>query len=155
MKNSAPKTLLSILLLLSLLLAPATADDNSLKGPIDFLKQKYEELPENGKFATGAITGFGLSRIALKSAVTVVKFAGAAFVATEAMNAAGVLDDIQMPDAYAEGTENFKRRALLAADGFRCTIREKFNPDKLQGLMKTDRMATMGFCSGAFVGFVV
>eukprot|EP00980_Cylindrotheca_fusiformis_P030800 scaffold25436_cov127-Cylindrotheca_fusiformis.AAC.8 len=155
MKNSLPKTLISFFLLLSLLFSPTRADENPWKDTCDYLKQKYEELPESGKFATGAVAGFGVSRVALNSAVTVVKCAGAAFVATEAMNAAGVLDDLKMPDKYEAEIENLKRRALLVANNFRNGVRKNIGPDKLRRLMKTDRTATIGFCSGAFVGFVV
>jgi hypothetical protein len=156
MNKSASKTLISIFLLLSLLLSPTRADGNPLKGPYyDYLKQKYDDLPDNGKLATGAIAGFAVSRVAIKSAVTVVKVAGAAFVATEAMNAAGILDDIQIPDSYSDERENLKRRALAIANNFRNGVRKQVNAEKLRSLMKTDRMATLGFCSGAFVGFLV
>jgi hypothetical protein len=155
MKKSASKTLISILLLLSLLLSPARAEENPLSPYYDYLKQKYDDLPDNGKLATGAIAGFGVSRVAIKSAVTVVKFAGAAFVATEAMNAAGILDDIPYPDSFSDERENLKRRALAVANNFRNGVHRQVNPERLRLLMKTDRMATLGFCSGAFVGFLV
>ena len=57
----------------------AHADDAS--NVFSYLREKYDELPENGKFATGALVGFGGSRVAIKSAVSVVKVAGAAFIA--------------------------------------------------------------------------
>lgn len=57
------------------------ADDDGSNSILSHLRQKYDELPEKGKFAAGALVGFSGSRIAIKSAVTVVKVAGAAFVA--------------------------------------------------------------------------
>jgi hypothetical protein len=61
------------------LLACVKADDGeSLMG---YLRSKYDDLPEKGKFATGGLLGFGVSRMAIKSAVSVVKIAGAAFIA--------------------------------------------------------------------------
>ena len=45
------------------------------------LREKYDELPEKGKFGVGAAGGFIVSRLAVKSATTVVKLAGAAYVA--------------------------------------------------------------------------
>lgn len=45
------------------------------------LKEKYDELPPKGKFASGAFLGFAGSRFAVKSAVSIVKVAGAAFIA--------------------------------------------------------------------------
>lgn len=43
-------------------------------------KNAYDKLPETGKFAVGAGAGFVGSRVAVSSAVTGVKVAGAAFV---------------------------------------------------------------------------
>jgi hypothetical protein len=43
-------------------------------------KNAYDKLPESGKFAVGAGAGFIGSRVAVSSAVTGVKVAGAAFV---------------------------------------------------------------------------
>ena len=54
----------------------ARADD-----VFSYLKEKYEELPEKGRFAAGAVAGFVGSRVAVKSAVTVIKVAGAAYIA--------------------------------------------------------------------------
>jgi hypothetical protein len=45
------------------------------------LRDQYEKLPDQGKFATGSVVGFGASKMVVKSAVTFVKVAGAAFVA--------------------------------------------------------------------------
>ena len=151
MKVTLSKTLYSILVLITLLVPKATADG----GLYDYLKQKYDDLPDNGKLATGAVAGFGVSRVAIKSAVTVVKVAGAAFVATEALNAAGVLDEIKIPDTFSTEGENLKRRALSVANGFREGVRDRFKPETLRRLMETERMASIGFASGAFLGFVL
>lgn len=155
MKVTTSKTLYAILLLFSLLICDGKAAEGPFQGTYDYLKQKYDDLPENGKLATGAVAGYGMSRVAIKSAVTVVKVAGAAFVATEALNAAGVLDDIKFPDSYSDETENMKRRALSAANRFRTGVRKRLNPDALKGFMETDKMASIGFASGAFLGFIV
>lgn len=113
-------------------------------------------MPDKGKFATGAVVGFGASRIAIKSAVGVVKVAGAAFIATEVLNAVGVLDDIpKFSDDQTEITESLKRRALTYASDFRTMVRKRLNPEKIKSLMETDRMATMGAAAGAFVGFLL
>lgn len=79
--KSFSKTILSLYILVaSLFISPSTAD-GQLRGAYDYLKEKYDDLPDNGKFATGAVAGFGVSRLAIKSATGVVKIAGAAFVA--------------------------------------------------------------------------
>lgn len=44
-------------------------------------RNQYKALPDQGKFATGAVVGFGASKIAVNSAVKFVKIAGAAFIA--------------------------------------------------------------------------
>lgn len=77
MKVLSTKSLLVVLMMVVSL--TAAADDG--KNVFSYLREKYDELPEKGKFATGAVLGFGGSRVAIKSAVTVVKVAGAAFIA--------------------------------------------------------------------------
>lgn len=155
MKATVSKALNSIFLLLALLTTAARADDSPFKSTYDYLKQKYDELPENGKLATGAVAGYAVSRVAIKSAVTVVKVAGAAFVATEALNAAGVLDEIKGPDFFSSDKENLKKRALTAANNFRNGVRERLNPETYKKYMETERMASIGFASGAFMGFII
>jgi hypothetical protein len=56
-------------------------DNGSSSSVLKQLREKYDDLPEQGKFVTGAVVGYGGSKLVTKSAVTVVKFAGAAFVA--------------------------------------------------------------------------
>ena len=73
------------------------------------------------------------------------------------MNAAGVLDDVQLQfsDEHSELVQGLKRRALTMADEFRTTVRQRLNPDKIKILMEKDRMATMGVATGAFIGFLL
>ncbi|MGK3749514.1 MAG: hypothetical protein ACI8RD_001809 [Bacillariaceae sp.] len=44
-------------------------------------REQYKALPDQGRFASGAVVGFGASKIAVNSAVKFVKLAGAAFIA--------------------------------------------------------------------------
>jgi hypothetical protein len=86
MRVLASKSLLSFCILVILSLSSVTmvnADDEGITaaGLTSYLRSKYDDLPEQGKFATGAALGFGGSRIVVKSAASVVKVAGAAFVA--------------------------------------------------------------------------
>lgn len=67
---------------------------------------------------------------------------------TEALNAAGVLDE------EADITAGLQQRALVYANNFRKAVRERLNPDSIRFMMKKDRMATMGVAAGAFVGFL-
>lgn len=120
------------------------------------LRAKYKEFPPTGQFATGAAVGFGTSRVAVKGAVSFVKIAGVAFVTTEVLNAAGVLDDIpSFSEDQIELAESLKRRALSAADSFRTNVRRRLNPNTIRKWMETDRMGTLGALSGAFVGFML
>jgi len=62
------------------LLSSSTAANDYARGILDSLKDSYDELPEAGKFATGAVAGFGVTRFTVNKVVTVVKLAGAAFI---------------------------------------------------------------------------
>jgi hypothetical protein len=84
MKILLSRTWLSALLIVLLALTPpvkADDDRNKVEEFIVRLRAKYDNLPETGRFATGAFIGFGGSRIIVNSAVGVVKMAGAAFIA--------------------------------------------------------------------------
>mmetsp|Transcript_22798 Transcript_22798/g.63603 ORF Transcript_22798/g.63603 Transcript_22798/m.63603 type:complete len:160 (-) Transcript_22798:1476-1955(-) len=159
MKSFTLPSLVKFLLVALVVASPAkmvagSGEDDG--GFFSFFKEKYDGLPESGKFATGAAIGFGGSRVAVNSAVGVVKFAGAAFVASEVLNAAGLLDDIpSFSDEQVQLAESMKRRALKTAQGFRQKVRDSVNPAKVQSFLETDKMAAMGLAAGAFVGFVV
>ena len=79
MKILSWRSLVSIYVLVLITMASAVKADS--ENVLSYLREKYDDLPEKGKFATGAVVGFGASRIAIKSAVGVVKVAGAAFIA--------------------------------------------------------------------------
>lgn len=66
----------------------ALAYSSSAKGDdvFSYLKEKYDEMPEKGRFAAGAVVGFVGSRVAIKSAVSVIKVAGAAYIAYVKLN---------------------------------------------------------------------
>ena len=73
------------------------------------------------------------------------------------MNAAGVLDEVKdrfTPDSN-ELLESAKQRALTTANNFRTTMRNAVNPDKIKEFYESDKMATMGVATGAFVGFLL
>ena len=71
---SSPRTFSGVVLV-------DAADGASLPQYLKQLREKYEAMPDQGKFVTGAVVGFGGSKLVTKSAVAVVKVAGAAFVA--------------------------------------------------------------------------
>ena len=84
LKKLVPLLLLSLLLLASSSYAEKSTKDEdktTLKVYIAQIRDEYEKFPDKGKFVTGAVIGFGASKMVVKSAVTFVKVAGAAFVA--------------------------------------------------------------------------
>ena len=44
-------------------------------------RDQYDALPDGGKFASAALVGFGISKLAVNSAMKIVKIAAVAFVA--------------------------------------------------------------------------
>jgi hypothetical protein len=131
-------------------------EETALKKFLSNLKEKYDILDDRAQFATGAAIGFGGARTLTKSAVGVVKVCGAAFVATEFLNACGMLDDIpSFSDDQLEMIESVKNRALTYADDFRTSMRNTFNAEKMRTVMENERMGALGAATGAFVGFMV
>mmetsp|Transcript_22767 Transcript_22767/g.49534 ORF Transcript_22767/g.49534 Transcript_22767/m.49534 type:complete len:171 (+) Transcript_22767:155-667(+) len=116
-------------------------------------REQYENLPDQGKFATAAVVGFTTSKVAVNSAVKFVKIAGAAFVATEVLEAAGILDK----DAFTEteATESIKRKAIGKIGDIRTSIRRRLDGQNIKRWMETDRMGSLGAAAGAFFGFLL
>jgi hypothetical protein len=73
------------------------------------------------------------------------------------MNAAGVLDEVKgtIMTERSEIFEGVKQRALSVANDFRTSIRQRLNPDMIKEFYESDRMATMGVATGAFLGFLL
>ena len=70
-----------VVVLLCLSSPVAIAKEEDARGILDSLKESYDDLPEAGKFATGAVAGFGVTRFTVNKVVGVIKLAGAAFIA--------------------------------------------------------------------------
>jgi len=134
------------------------ADDTS-GGVIDTLKQSYEKLPPHGKAATGAVAGFASSRMAVRSVVGVAKMAGAAFIASEVLHHSGALDNIDIGDDAEFVLKKVSKSAQRTVEGFRTTVRRRLSKDgisnTIESAMNKERMATVGFAAGAFVGFMI
>mmetsp|Transcript_18934 Transcript_18934/g.38901 ORF Transcript_18934/g.38901 Transcript_18934/m.38901 type:complete len:163 (+) Transcript_18934:133-621(+) len=116
-------------------------------------REQYDNFPDQGKFATGAVVGFTTSKLAVKSAVKFVKIAGAAFVATEVLEAAGILE----LDSFAETetSESIKRKALSKIGDIRKSIRNRLDGKNIKRWMETDKMGSFGVAAGAFFGFLL
>lgn len=121
--------------------------------------ERYDKLSDRGKFVAGAAFGFGASRFAVCSTVNTVKTVGAAYIAFEALEYAGILKEARSTkegDAIMAKTRDY---LLRTADGIRCDIRTNLNPnavkERIDRNMKRDKPGTTGFGTGAFLGFVL
>ncbi|KAL7463407.1 hypothetical protein ACHAXS_003782 [Conticribra weissflogii] len=133
------------------------------------LKKQYGELSDQGKFGVGAALGFGCSRMAVGTTVKAVKTVGAAYVAFEALEYAGLLEEARINiQNFKNNNLNDKNRKMISRtrdnilntmDGVRRDIRSTLNPQKVQAFiaerMERDRSGTTGFGAGAFLGFLV
>jgi hypothetical protein len=80
--NRTKKFLRLLVIVWMFLFAPmAHAREDRRNGPLQALREKYDELPNGAKVATAAVAGFVTSRVALKTFVNAAKVAGAAFIA--------------------------------------------------------------------------
>jgi len=155
------KLLISFLLLVCVTLSrPSTCKAAEINDPTEILqqwvsaaRQQYGNLPDQGKFATGAVVGYTTSKIAVRSAVRFVKIAGATFVATEVLDAAGIFEIEQFADS--QSTENMKQRALSKIGDIRQAIKRRLNGKQLKQMLESDRMGTLGAATGAFFGFLL
>lgn len=124
----------------------------------DPIQKKYNELPGQGKMATGAFVGFTASRVAVKSITSCIKFAGAAFVAVEVLDYAGLLKDLDDFELYEENKATIKavkQSFVKSVKEFKTGIRNQLNPKTLDARIKANKEASTGFAAGAFVGFMI
>lgn len=120
---------------------------------ISVARNQYDNLPDQGKFATGAVVGFTSSKVAVNSAVRFVKIAGATFVATEVLEAAGILDMDALTES--ESSESIKRKAIGKIGEIRASIRRRLDGKNIKRWMEEDRMGSLGAATGAFFGFLL
>ena len=79
-RSSTLARLTALLLVLLLGSVSAGRRGNDDGGPLAFVRDKFASLDNRGKFIAGAAAGFVGSRIAVGSAMTVVKVGAVAFV---------------------------------------------------------------------------
>lgn len=124
------------------------------------MKQKYNDLPDRGKFVSGALTGFVASRIIVVPTVKIGKALGATFIVAEIMNSAGFLDDRKY---VSEDQQVFFNRAkqqfVEKVNAGRIIIRENISINKLRSsfanAMEQDKMTTVGLTSGAVAALIL
>uniref|UniRef100_A0A7S2XS39 Uncharacterized protein n=1 Tax=Attheya septentrionalis TaxID=420275 RepID=A0A7S2XS39_9STRA len=122
------------------------------------LQRSYQRLPPNGKLAVSGITGLISSRMVVKTAVIGVKLLGATLMAAEVLNCAGVLKELddETTPTMDEAFGQFKKMATNAANFVKLQIQERFRPEAIRSTLEAaSQHTTMGFATGAFIGFVV
>lgn len=178
---------LSLLFFIGISCFPLTAAANNedARGVLDSLKETYDELPDAGKFATGAVAGFGATRFTVNKVVTVVKLGGAIFIgyvvllfvdvisvdkkpgltliratctySSEALKASGALERVS--EENMDMAQKVKASVVNTLDKYREGVRKRLHPESLRQNFKDaldkDRMAALGFASGCFVGCVL
>jgi len=141
----------------------ATKDviDPIVRPTIDSCQLKYNSLSDNGRFVTGACVGFGTAKVVIGTTIKALKTVGAAYIVFEGLEYAGILKK-----GYSHQTKS--QRAALAhardyvlrtVDGVRHDVRNTINPEVLRNRwnrsMKKDKAGSVGFATGAFLGFIL
>eukprot|EP01082_Thalassiosira_pseudonana_P007001 g15008.t1 g15008 contig21:344123-344901(-) len=139
-----------------------TAKDisNSIIEPIrNGVKKSYDGMSDKGRFCVGMGFGFGCSRVAIGTTVKAVKTVGAAYIAFEALEYAGLLKEARANKNNQKIVEQSRDYLLRTMDGVRHDIRTHLNPGnvkrRIDNCMKRDKPGTVGFGTGAFLGFVL
>jgi len=92
----------------------------------------------------------------VKSATTVAKTAGAAFIASEALQAFGVLDvDDVLSDEHEMILLKLRDTAIRNVKDFRNNVRESLSPAKIEKFAKEQPKSAAGGAVGAFAGFLL
>mmetsp|Transcript_10758 Transcript_10758/g.23854 ORF Transcript_10758/g.23854 Transcript_10758/m.23854 type:complete len:181 (+) Transcript_10758:59-601(+) len=125
----------------------------------DSLTSKYNKLSDKGRFLTGACVGFGASRFAVRTTMKTVKTIGAAYIAFEALEYAGILKEARSNKETKQLLAQTRDYCLRTMDGIRHDIRSQLQPKKIRSSfncsMKKDKAGTVGFGTGAFLGFAL
>mmetsp|Transcript_2348 Transcript_2348/g.3496 ORF Transcript_2348/g.3496 Transcript_2348/m.3496 type:complete len:174 (+) Transcript_2348:118-639(+) len=130
----------------------------NFKETIQPAKEKYEELPPKGKFGVGALAGYVATKTTVRSTVKAAKYTGAAFIISEVLNQAGVLEKVDIPAGGNEMLQNVKQKVTGAVNDCRLAVRKHCSVDKARNIfqvaIKKDKMGTLGFTTGAVAGLV-
>ena len=133
------------------------------------LHQQYESLPPKARFGVSALGGFLATKLTIRQTVKIAKFGGAAFVISEVMHQAGVLEiekgtfgGIEMDDILSDRSEEalkgFKQKVFHRIDQCRMTVREQLNLGKIReeykNCLERDKLGTLGFTTGTVAGLV-
>mmetsp|Transcript_10741 Transcript_10741/g.13580 ORF Transcript_10741/g.13580 Transcript_10741/m.13580 type:complete len:191 (-) Transcript_10741:79-651(-) len=130
--------------------------DNNIIQP---LKEQYDNLPPKGKFVSMAIAGFATSRVTVRTSVKAIKYTGAAFIISEVLNHAGILDDIELSEESTQVFKMVKRKITSKVNDCRLLVRKHCSMhnirDTFDNCIEKDKLATLGFTTGAVAGLVL
>mmetsp|Transcript_12661 Transcript_12661/g.23732 ORF Transcript_12661/g.23732 Transcript_12661/m.23732 type:complete len:168 (-) Transcript_12661:88-591(-) len=124
------------------------------------LFDKFDDLPPKGKFGVSAIGGFAITKISMRTTIKVVKVGGAAFIMTEVLHQAGVLDDFSYPsDSSHKFILGIRQKIASTVNECRITVRKHLNVDNMRQVYKSclqnEKMGTLGFTTGAVAGLLL
>ncbi|KAL3805381.1 hypothetical protein HJC23_009088 [Cyclotella cryptica] len=155
----------------------------AIKEPIqELVKEKYDGLSDKGRFCVGMGVGFGCTKFAVGSkfgaadnqshstiqlhcilscvaTVKAAKTVGAAYIAFEALEYAGLLKEARANKSNRKLIEESRDYLLRTMDGIRYDIRTTFTPAKIKRrideAMKRDKAGTAGLGAGVFMGLLL
>jgi len=120
--------------------------------------QYYDDLPPKGKFAAGAFVGFAGCKLTSKTITKGVKFTGAAFIVSEVLNQAGLLESSDDDAQSMQVLNHLKERTQNCINNIRSNIRQNFSLDHVRSvyrnMMEEDRMGTCGLTTGVVAGLI-
>jgi hypothetical protein len=122
------------------------------------LYEKYDELPGNGKFGVGAVGGYIATKLSIRTTVTAAKYTGAAFILSEVMNQAGLLDRVAPSGNGDEMLFKVKRKVTKTVNDCRLAAKKHLSYETFKSgyetCVKKDKMGTLGLTTGAVAGLV-
>eukprot|EP00804_Cyclotella_cryptica_P015150 CCRYP_000706-RA/>CCRYP_000706-RA protein AED:0.04 eAED:0.04 QI:355/1/1/1/1/1/2/406/171 len=132
----------------------------AIKEPIqELVKEKYDGLSDKGRFCVGMGVGFGCTKFAVGTTVKAAKTVGAAYIAFEALEYAGLLKEARANKSNRKLIEESRDYLLRTMDGIRYDIRTTFTPAKIKRrideAMKRDKAGTAGLGAGVFMGLLL
>ena len=123
------------------------------------LKEKYNDLPENAKFGVGALGGYVLTKTTIRTTVKVTKYTGAAFILSEVLNHAGLLDKVSPSGNGDEMLSKAKRKVTNTVNTCRLAAEKHLSYEKFKETfdkcVEKDKMGTLGVTTGTVMGLIL
>ena len=134
--------------------------DPVLRPALDSCLIKYNNLSDNGRFVTGACVGFGTAKFVISTTIKALKTVGAAYIVFEGLEYAGILKKYaRQTKSQQAALAHARDYVLRTVDGIRHDVRIQINPQVIHNRwnrsMKKDKPASVGFATGAFLGFIL